>query len=90
MFVPLPAALTATGKPKKMGPRQWRNTFIAESRKGNLLLFQRQGRKLVPLYVLKSKVRIRPRLGLADTMRRGVPAFADKALEALLDAITTP
>ncbi len=35
------------------------NTFIAESRKGNLILFQRVGRKLTPLYALKRQVRAR-------------------------------
>lgn len=90
LFVPLPAALTSNGKPKKMRPRDWRGTFIAESRKGNLLLFQRKGPRLIPLYALKPKAKIRPRLGLRQNIRRGVPAFADRALEALLDEILKP
>jgi hypothetical protein len=88
LFVPLPAALNADGSPKKLNPRQWQHTFIAESRKGNLLLFQRLGRKVIPLYALKPQVRVRPRLGFVAQMKRGFPEFADRALEALLDALT--
>lgn len=88
LFAPLPAALKADGRPKKLNPRQWQHTFIAESRRGNLILFQRLGRKLIPLYALKPQVRVRPRLGLVAQFKRGFPEFADRALEALLDALT--
>ena len=33
-------------------------------------------------------VRVRPRLGFVAQMKRGFPEFADRALEALLDALT--
>lgn len=88
LFVPLPDALNADGTPRKLNPRQWQNTFIAESRKGNLILFQRLGRKLTPLYALKRQVRVRPRLGLVSQVKSDFPAFADRALEALFDALT--
>lgn len=88
LFVPLPAALKADGTPKKLNPRQWRDTFIAESRNGNLLLFRRVGRKLEPLYALKPQVKIRPRLGLVNQMKKGFPEFADRMLEALFDNLT--
>lgn len=88
IFVPLPGALKADGTPKKLNPRQWQNTFIAESRRGNLLLFRRVGRKLEPLYALKPQVKIRPRLRLVKQMKRNLPEFADRTLEALFDAIT--
>ncbi|WP_420011455.1 hypothetical protein [Tateyamaria sp.] len=87
VFVPLPAALKSDGTPKHMNPRQWHGTFIAESKKGNLLLFQRQGPKLIPLYALKPRVSVKRRLGLGAGIRRGVPAFADRAFEALLNEI---
>lgn len=88
LFVPLPAALKADGTPKKLNPRQWRDTFIAESRNGNLLLFRRVGRKLEPLYALKPQVKIRPRLGLVNQVKKGFPEFADRMLEALFDNLT--
>lgn len=88
VFVPLPAALKSDGTPKKLNPRQWSDTFIAESRNGNLLLFRRLGRKLEPLYALKPQVKIRPRLGLVKQMKRGFPEFADRMLEAMFDTLT--
>lgn len=88
LFIPLPAALNGDGTPKRRNPRQWQNTFIAESRAGNLILFQRVGRKLTPLYALKKQVRVRPRLGLVSQVKSDFPEFADRALAALFDALT--
>jgi hypothetical protein len=88
LFIPLPAALNADGTPKRRNPRQWKSTFIAESRAGNLILFQRVGRKLTPLYALKKQVRVRPRLGLVSQIKSDFPQFADRALAALFDALT--
>lgn len=88
LFIPLPAALNADGSPRYRNPRQWRGTFIAESKAGNLILFQRVGRKLTPLYALKREARVRPRLGLVNQMKSGFPAFAERALAALFDALT--
>lgn len=90
LFVPLPDALNPDGTPKKLNPRQWQDTFIRESKAGNLILFQRVGRKLIPLYALKSQVRVRPRLGLVSQVKADFPDFADRALTALFDALTKP
>lgn len=75
LTIPLPAALNANGTPRQLSARQWQGTFIARSRAGNLIIFQKRGREIVPLYVLKKSVRIRARLGLKKTLVRLRPSF---------------
>jgi hypothetical protein len=55
-----------------------------KSKKGNLIIFQKQGGRVVPLYLLRTSVKIPPRLGLRDTLEAGLPFFVDKALDAML------
>lgn len=64
LTIPLPAALDARGVPIKRRARDWADTFIIRSKKNNLLIVQRQGTKIVPLYVLKKEVHIPKRLGM--------------------------
>lgn len=73
LTIPLDAALNTNGTPKKRRARDWRNTFVAKSKKGNLIIFQKRGRRIVPLYVLKKKVRIPARLGLRKELRKKRP-----------------
>lgn len=87
LTVPLPAALNSDGTPKKKSAREWQNTFVARSKAGNLIIFQRQGTQIVPLYVLKTSVKIPPRLGLRKTLEVGIPHFVDKSMDALVRAI---
>ena len=87
LAIPLPEALNSDGTPRVASPRQWKNTFVARSRNGNLLIFQKRGRHIVPLYVLKREVRIRPRLGLGDTLRAGLPYFVDRAMDRMARAL---
>ena len=87
LAIPLPEALNPDGTPRVASPRQWKNTFVARSRNGNLLIFQKRGRHIVPLYVLKREVRIRPRLGLGDTLRAGLPYFVDRAMDRMARAL---
>lgn len=70
LTIPLPPALNANGTPKKASARDWDKTFIARSRRGNLIIFRKEGRGVVPLYVLKKKVRIPARLGLRKELRK--------------------
>lgn len=90
LTIPLPEALNSDGTPKKASAREWQNTFIITSKKGNLLIVRRQGRGIVPLYVLKTSVYIPPRLNLRTTVETGLPAWVDelgdKLLKALLEA----
>jgi hypothetical protein len=83
LAIPLPEALNANGTPKLASPRLWKNTFVKQSKNGNLLIFQKRGRLIVPLYVLKKEVKIRPRLGLGETLRAGLPFFVDRAMSRL-------
>lgn len=84
VFIPLPEALDPSGKPKQ--PKSFKNTFLAESRTGNILLFQKQGRgQLVPLYLLRKQVRIPPRLGMGDSLKRGIPAFVNAVMDRTIE-----
>jgi hypothetical protein len=87
LTIPLRAALSAQGVPLKQKAKDWPNTFIAKSKKGNLIIFQRRGADIVPLYVLKKEVKIPKRLGLGDTLRAGLPYFVDKSMAAMVKAI---
>lgn len=87
LTIPLPAALNSNGTPKKKSAREWQNTFIQKSKKGNLIIFQKRGKDIVPLYVLKTQVRIPPRLGARETITKGLPYFVDKAVDAMLRGI---
>jgi hypothetical protein len=66
LTIPLKAAKTPSGQPRKRRARDWGNTFIARSRKGGRVIFQRRGRRAVPLYVLVKRVRLPARLNFAS------------------------
>ena len=88
LTIPIPEfALNPNGTPKKKSAREWKNTFVARSKKGNLLIFQKRGRKVVPLYVLKTQVRIPPRLKMGETLRSQMPYFVDKATDEMVREI---
>lgn len=87
LAIPLPAALTKTGVPKKRRPREWKNTFVQRSRRGNLIIFQKRGGTLIPLYVLKKSVSIPPRLGLGATTKIAIPVFEDRLFDRLMQAM---
>jgi hypothetical protein len=87
LTVPLPAALDGKGVPKKQSAREWDNTFVAQSKAGNLIIFRRRGSQVVPLYVLKSSVTIPPRLGMRKTLDAGVPYFVERAMDSLVREI---
>jgi hypothetical protein len=84
LTVPLPAALDSKGLPRKKSAREWDNTFVARSKAGNLIIFQRDGAKIVPLFVLKTSVTIPPRLGMRKTLDTGIPYFVERAMDALV------
>ena len=84
LAIPLKAALDSRGRPLKRGPRAWRDTFVAKSRKGNLLIFQKRGKEIIPLYVLKEKVRIPRRLGMGVTMDKAAPFYIERVFERAL------
>lgn len=82
--VPLPAALDGSGNPIYMSPRQWGNTFVAETGRGNVVIFQNRGGSIVPLYVLKTSVTIPARLGIGRTLESGLPRLVEQMLDTLV------
>lgn len=73
--VPLPSALTPTGRLKgrfKSGKKK--GQFIRRSKAGNLIIFDRTGKgkrgKIVPIFVLKKRVKIPKRLFMLKTWRK--------------------
>jgi hypothetical protein len=87
LTIPLPAAKARTGQAPPFA-RQWKNTFVATSRAGNLLIFQRRGREIIPLYLLVERVTIPPRLGMRETLRSQIPYFLDRATTAIAREFT--
>ena len=87
LTVPLPDALDERGVPLRLRARDWENTFVARSRRGNLIIFQRRGRRIVPLYVLKTSVVIPPRLGAEEEIQRGLSRFETRILRKMEEAI---
>lgn len=79
LTVPLPPALTSRGIPKKKSARDWRNTFVLKSKKGNLLIVQKRADGgITPLYVLKKSVTIPKRLAFGEAFNAGRDFLADK------------
>lgn len=71
LTIPLPGALTAAGVPRGRA-RDFPNTFFARPN-GRLILFQRQGTNIVPLFLLVSQVVVPSRPALLPTMARFLP-----------------
>lgn len=80
MTIPLPAALSSRGTSPPFA-RQWKNTFVARSKKGNLIIFQKRGAEIVPLYLLVSSVTLPPRLGMRKELGTQVPYFMARAAD---------
>lgn len=84
LTIPLPAALDSSGVPLKRKARDWQNTFVAKTKKGNLMIFQRRGKEVVPLYLLRKEVMIPQRLGLKVTAETALPFFAERAIDRMV------
>lgn len=87
LTVPLKAALDSRGVPLKSGARQWENTFVKKGKSGHLLIFQKRGRTIVPLYLLVKEVKIPPRLGMRTTLEVGKKAFVDMTVRDMLKTL---
>ena len=87
LTIPLPAALNSNGTPKRPNARSWDNTFIATSRKGNLIIFQRKGRRIIPLYVLRDSVTVPARLGARKEFQDKIPYFQERLADNFVDAL---
>lgn len=87
LTIPLPAALDSRGVPLKKSAKDWTNTFVAKSKAGNLIIFQRKGAQIIPLYVLKTQVYIPPRLGMGKTIMAGKDYLVDRLVDAILTGL---
>ena len=83
LTIPLPAALDSRGVPLRPSARDWDNTFVQRSRKGNLIIFQKRSQGIVPLYVLKSSVTIKPRLGMESAFMSEIPVLQERLLDLI-------
>lgn len=69
LTIPLKAALSSSGVPRKNSAREWPNTFVRRTKSGALIMFQKTGKKtLVPLYILKRSVNIPGRQYMSRTL----------------------
>lgn len=68
LTIPLEAARTKAGVSRGRA-RDFPNTFVRRSRQGHLIIWQKQGKQIVPLFVLKTYVRIPRRSTLDPTWR---------------------
>lgn len=81
LTIPLKAALNPDGTPKRKKAKDWSNTFVAKSKKGNLIIFRKVDGGIEPLYLLKKEVKIPARLGMGFRLRQQLPYFVDKATQ---------
>ena len=87
LTIPLPAALNANGTPIMKSARDWPNTFVAKTKAGNLVIFQKRGATIVPLYVLKTQVTIPPRLNMRTSLDAGLTYLVDRAMDAIVRSV---
>jgi hypothetical protein len=78
LTIPLRAALDSSGLPLRQRARDWDKTFVKRSKAGNLLIFRRDGKNLVPLYVLKNSVYVPPRLQMRETVELYAREFGER------------
>jgi len=84
LAIPLEAARYGVGG--GLSPRRHRGLFAQTSKKGNLLLFKNDGGGLVPMFLLKDKVKI----GARPTIKRTEEKNRDKVHRRIADASIEP
>jgi hypothetical protein len=89
LTIPLPAAMDSRGVPLRERARQWDHTFVKRSKSGNLIIFRSLpgARQLTPLYLLKTSVKIKPRLRMAETLMGEMGYFETRLFERISDYI---
>lgn len=71
LTIPLDAAKTPAGAPRKPKARDWQNTFVLRTKGGELMIVQKNGKKgIIPLYILKKSVNIPKRRYLSRTLEQ--------------------
>lgn len=84
LTIPLDAAKTPAGVLRKPA-RQWENTFVSRSAKGNLIIFQKNAKGITPLFVLKKSVKIPAR----PYFRPALMESAKKIIEIIGEVVRT-
>lgn len=87
LTIPLPAALDSRGVEIKRSAREWTNTFVRRSRRGNLLIFARTSRGPVPLYLLKQRTVSPARLRLGMVIDRSLPWWEQRLADRIAESI---
>lgn len=86
LTIPLRAALTPSGVPKRPGARDWEDAFVLRSRAGKLFIARRRGKKgLDLLYKLQESVRLPARFGFRAHFRAKTIPFLQGELAKVLD-----
>lgn len=81
-WLAIPMRAAVDGRGVGLSPRSFKNTFVARSGRGNLIIFRREGKdSIVPLFLLKKQVTIPPRLRLKELTDLEFGYFASKALQ---------
>lgn len=88
LTIPLPAALDGRGVPIKQSARDWENTEVITTAGGRLMIIQRRGRRIIPLYILSKKVVIKKRLGMEDAVLRRLSNFADTLANVVVQELS--
>ena len=87
LSIPLDAAKVG-GRKMKMGARQWGKTFVATSRRGNLIVFRKESRQaLTPLYLLRKEVTVPARLQMSRAVNNGLNYFEQRMLDAFAEEL---
>lgn len=76
LTIPLDAAKTATGRTRG-GARSFPNTFVLKSRAGRLIIMQKIGRGMRPLFLLVRQVRLQPNPYLKPALDRNRAAMRE-------------
>lgn len=67
--------------------RDFDNTFLQLSKKGNLIIFQNKGKKIIPLFILQSQVQIKPKYYLRDGIKAGSGKVFDDVMKQVVSEI---
>lgn len=86
LTIPLAAAKTPAGVTRGRA-RDFPDTFVARSRRGQLFIFQRQGTAIVPLFLLVKEVVIPARPALRPTLARFIPLIMADLGKALAETL---
>jgi hypothetical protein len=84
LTIPLPPALTPAGvvknvalRAKEKGTSEYKKSFIRENKRKNLILYMKQGKGIIPLWVLKKSVALPATYWFATSVRQAMKYLPD-------------